>query len=417
MTIFINYRVLDNDGKFLAATGVGLTVNAVKALMQDYRTRYHRDVYFYDRQGKLVLHGLGDEADEKQLLSDHHSEEVMHSLLAQIDQGKTNLNISGVGKNNAMANYRYIPELDWILVVEQTSDGTRPILFQSFGLNLLICLITSVILLSIIRKTVLRYQENLESRNRQLFQKTVQTEKQAAELAEANRKLDAMHQEKDEFIGIIVHDLKNPLASVLGFSDLLLQESSVAGEPRQYVNYISVSSRSMLEQVEDLLKLTELEAPSDVQLKTLDAATIVRGAAQDYGFHAQAKEIALTLDLPGQPVPVRANEKWLLSSIGNLVSNAIKYSPSGAKVAITLQPKETEVEISVKDYGEGLSREEAERLFRKFERLSPQPTGGESSSGLGLYLVRQMVLRMGGRVRCESEKGVGSTFTITLPLA
>lgn len=417
MTIFINYRTLDKDGKFLAATGVGLSVNAVKALMQDYQNRYHRDVYFYDRHGKLVLHSLDHDLDEGKLLSDHHSKEIMQSILAKIDAGKTNLNISVVGQDGTLANYRYIPELDWILVVEQKSDGTRSILFQSFGLNLLICLITSIVLLTIIRKTILRYQQNLESRNQQLHQKNLQIEKQADELGDANRKLDAMHREKDEFIGITVHDLKNPLNSVLGFSDLLLQDPSLAVGPREYAGYISVSSRSMLEQVEELLKLTELETPSQIQLSTLDAPVVVRRAVQDYDFHTRTKGISLVLDLPNENIPIRANEKWVISSIGNLISNAIKYSPKGGQVIVSLRKEETQIEISVKDQGEGISEAEQDRLFRKFERLSPRPTAGESSSGLGLYLVQQMILRMGGQVRCVSQKSHGSTFTITLPRA
>lgn len=416
MTIFINYRTLDKDGKFLAATGVGLSVNAVKALMQDYRHRYNRDVYFYNRHGKLVLHSLDENPNEEQLLSDHHSREIMQSILSQIAGGKTDLNISVVGQDGTLANYRYIPELEWILVVEQKSDGTRSILFQSFGLNFLICLLTSVVLLTIIRKTVLRYQQNLELRNQQLHQKNTQIEKQATELAEANQKLDAMHREKDEFIGITVHDLKSPLTSVLGFSDLLLQEASLTGEPREFANYISVSSRSMLEQVEELLKLTELETPSQVRTDIIDAVTAVRRAAHDYAFHAQAKEISLVLNIPTEVVAIRANEKWVVSSIGNLISNAVKYSPIKAQITISLQKKKQHVEISVKDQGEGLSEEDQERLFRKFERLGPRPTAGESSSGLGLYLVQQMILRMKGTVTCQSAKGQGSTFTVMLPL-
>lgn len=417
MTIFINYRILDAEGNFLAATGVGLSVNAVKSLMQEYRTRYHRDVYFYNRQGKLVLNSLHPAPDAHSPPNDHASTEAMRSILSQIAEGKTDINFSAVGEHGTLANYRYIPELEWILVVEQASDGTRSILFQSFSLNFVICLITAVALLGIIRKTVLRYQANLESRNRQLHEKNVQIESQSAELARANRNLDAMHREKDEFFGITVHDLKNPLSSVLGFTDLLLREDSLTPEARDYANCVSVSARSMLEQVEDLLKLTELEAPTAIQLKPCDAVSAVRQALLDYEFHAKAKSILLVVDLPADPVRVNANEKWLVSSIRNLLSNAIKYSPAETKVCVSLQRNDAQVTIAIRDEGEGISLDEQERLFRKFERLTPRPTAGESSSGLGLYLVKQMVQRMGGRVWCESEPGSGSTFVIALPLS
>lgn len=415
MTIFVNYRVLDKDGNFLGATGVGLAVNAVKALMQKYQSRFKRDIYFYDRSGKLMLNSLADSNEGLPVGSDHSAEAALQTVIDRVNRGETDVNLSDVRKSGAMDHYRYIPELDWILVVEQTSDGTRRILFQTFGVNLFICLLTAVILLSIIRIVVLRYQRNLEIRNHLLEENNKRIEKQAEELLEAKTKLDVMHHDKDEFIGVIVHDLKNPLGSVLGFSELLAQDQSLPEKPMEYAKHIYAGSRNMLEQVEGLLQLTELEAPNEVRLEKLDASGIVRQTVEDYAFQAQVKGISLILDLPDDSVPTRANESLLVSSIGNLISNAIKYSPVGARVRVSLVQYVKRVEISVRDEGEGISAEDQKQLFRKFERLRTRPTAGESSSGLGLYLVHQMVGRMGGTVRCESVPGEGSTFIIGLP--
>lgn len=413
MTIFINYRVLNNDGQFLAATGVGLTVNAVKHLMQEYRTRYHRDIYFYDRKGNLILHSLAPE--EEKNLSRHNSESALHDLLARINSGETKATISAVGKNGAMANYRFIPELNWILVVEQRSDGTRSILLHSIGFTLLIYFITSLLLLKVIRMVMRRYQQKLESRNLRLEEQNAKIAQQANALAEANKKLDALHREKDEFIGITVHDLKNPLHAVLGFTDLLRQAETDA-EKSEYIAEIHTSSRNMLEQVEGLLSLTELETPTDVKLENIEVKQLIRRVVESYDHQSRDKEISLITHLPMEPLWVRGHEEWIISSIGNLVSNAIKYSPPGKNVTISLRKGDAAVEIAVTDQGQGISEKDKARLFRKFERLSSRPTGGESSSGLGLYLVQQMVTRMGGRVRCESKQGehAGSTFTLFL---
>lgn len=413
MTIFINYRMLDHEGRFIGATGVGLGVNAVKTLMKDYRSRYHREVYFYNRKGSLVLNSLPSQVDE---FHRAHSEEAMESILKKVDAGDLDINFSAVGQNGSMANYRYIPELDWILVVEQKSDGTRPILFRSFALNLVICLLTAILLLSLIRKTILSYQANLECRNEQLHEKNLQIERQATDLARANKNLDALHRDKDEFIGITVHDLKNPLSSVIGFAELLQSDSQLSSENRDFANCITLSSKSMLEQVEDLLKLTELEAPTVPTLKTVDARVIVQCVAHQYSFQARSKHISISLDQPETRAYVETNETWLISAVQNLVSNAIKYSPANSKVSIRLTKSDEEVEIAVQDQGQGISIEEQDRLFRKFERLTPRPTAGESSSGLGLYLVRQMILKMGGRVWCESKLGSGSTFHLSVPI-
>lgn len=414
MTIFINYRVTESDGRFLAATGVGLSVSSVKALMQEYRTRYHREVYFYNRNGDLVLHGLDPNRSESS--EKPHSREILQPIFERVAAGNTDINFSAVGPRGALANFRYIPELDWILVVEQTSDGTEPLFYQALGLNLLVCVITAIILLRMIRQTALRYQRNLEHQNQELQQKNARIEQQAAELASANQELDALHREKDEFIGITVHDLKNPLASVMGFAEFLQQDATVSGNAREYADYIALSSRSMVEQVEELLKLTELEAPAALQMERVDAAEAIRVAAQEYAFHAQAKSILVNLDL-SESLHVHANRKWLASTVGNLLSNAIKYSPEHRPVTVRLRAVETEVEIAIQDHGIGIPEAEQPRLFRKFERLSPRPTAGESSSGLGLYLVQQMITRMGGRIRCQSSPGQGSTFTLTLQRA
>lgn len=415
MTIFINYRVLDREGRFLGATGVGLTVNAVKALMQDYHDRYHREIFFYDRKGKLLLHSLDNREAAERLMPDHVSGEAFHKVLEELSSGKSKVVSSVVGRYGAMVNYRYIPELDWILVVEQTGDGTHGILLKSFLFNLFICLVTTLVLLSIIRITILRYQRNLESRNRQLEEKNTRIQEQSAELEKANETLDAMHREKDEFIGITAHDLKNPLHSICGFSELLLLDKSVAGTAREYAGHIHDSSHTMLEHVESLLELTELETTSKLELEDINALGIVERTLNSFRAQAAAKDITVVSNFDHQPVLLRANEKGLTAVVGNLVSNAIKYSPAGGTVTLDIRRSPNEIQISVQDQGEGISEEEQKHLFKKFGRLSPKPTAGESSTGLGLYIVEQTALRMGGRVWCRSEQGRGSTFTVALP--
>lgn len=415
MTIFINYRIVNSQGQFLGTTGVGLTVNAVKALMQDYREKFQRDIYFYNRNGELILHSEQIEADEIKNRLHTGNDKALQEIISRVDAGETNVTFSTGAQGGTMANYRFIPELNWILVVEQKSDGTQSILFRSIAFNLVICLITAAILLTIIRMTVLLYQKKLETRNQQLHETNLRVAQQASELEKANRKLDILHKEKDEFIGITVHDLKNPLNSVIGFSELLIEHPSIPSDSREHASFIQTSASNMLEQVEDLLRLTELESSNHIEQSLIDAGVVMRRAIDDYRFHAKAKSIPLHVTLPEHAVTVRAHEGWLVSAVGNLISNSIKYSPPGKPVSISLHATTNAIEIVITDEGEGIASEEIPRLFQKFERLTPRPTAGESSSGLGLYIVEQMILRMGGRVRCESTLGSGSTFTITLP--
>ncbi len=411
MTIFINYRILGADDQFLGATGVGLTVNAVKELMRDYRSRFNRDIYFYDRDGNLVLHSLEpDETDGA--LADHRPEEGFGRILSRLKEGGLPEAVSAVSRSGSLANYRYIPELDWILVVEQASDRTRAILVRSFSLNLIVCLVISLLVLGIIRYTVLRYQRRLESRNVQLMEQKTQMEHQAAELAAANAKLDALHREKDDFIGVVVHDLKNPLNAVIGLSESLLAVETPPAEQRAIVSDIHVSALGMLDQVNSLLHLSELESRADLAASTCDLADITRRAVAYLQHAALRKKIIIDCDIPAGRFPVWGGEKWVLSAVGNILSNAIKFSPLTARVSVRLTVKEDRITVDVSDRGVGLSPADQARLFRKFERLSSRPTAGEGSSGLGLYLVHQIMVKVDGRVTCCSRLGEGSTFRL-----
>jgi signal transduction histidine kinase len=114
-------------------------------------------------------------------------------------------------------------------------------------------------------------------------------------------------------------------------------------------------------------------------------------------------------------VLIRANCKWVKIILDNLVSNAIKYSPEGVPVQVDLEIRESAVRVKVTDQGPGILPEERPLLFRQFSRLSSRPTGGESSSGLGLYIVKTMADKLGGSVGVDSDPGQGSCFWVELP--
>lgn len=417
MTIFINYRVLNRDGEFLGATGVGLTVNAVKSLMQDYQRRYDRDIYFYDLEGNLVLHSLGENSLVKESLPNHIQDAAFRKIVENMKRGEAVGPVSAMGSDGELLNYRFIPELEWMLVVEQKADGTRGIFLHSLLWNFLICLLISVVFLSVIGAVILRYQRNMEAHNRQLAANAQRILEQADELKLANERLDALHREKDEFIGVTVHDLKNPLAGVLGFSRHLLEENHLDSESRESVSHIHAGSLAMWERIESLLKLTELDSATETELLAMDPLAVTAEVLTDMRWACEAKHIRLETNLPATAPKILANRDWMACVLENLLSNAIKYSPFKGTVRVDVCFKNKEMLFSVSDEGEGISDEEQSKLFQKFVRLSPKPTAGEDSSGLGLYIVKRMMERMGGRIQCESRKGAGSTFTAAFCIA
>jgi two-component system sensor histidine kinase/response regulator len=132
---------------------------------------------------------------------------------------------------------------------------------------------------------------------------------------------------------------------------------------------------------------------------------------------AESKNIATRTELPDGPVIVKADPSALDQALDNLVSNAIKFSPLGKDLVISVKNGGAHAECVIRDQGPGFTEEDKKRMFRRYARLSARPTGGEPSTGLGLSIVKKLVSAMGGELRCESSPGLGTTFTVRLPAA
>lgn len=422
MTIFINYKVYDYDGNFIGATGVGLAVSTVKRLITTYRARYNRNIYFFNREGDIVLQSADPEtltSRRIQSMKDipglqRFSKQVLDRKLLNFEYKQSD--------STTLLNIRYIPDLHWFLVVEQIEDETSAILYKTLLVNLSICVVISIIVLGIIRITIIRYQDKLENRNSELEEKNEKIsqqrtllEQQTVQLEEANRELESLNREKDEFIGITAHDLKSPLNAVVGFAELIKANESADDETREIASYILESSTNMVEQINNLLDMKEAETTFNLKLEPFDFRQPVEKTVRDFRFQAQSKQIKIDTTMPDEPVMTLANEKWMVEIIGNLVSNAIKYSPHGSSIHLSLEKTDGKIIFEAADKGPGIPEEDLPKLFKKYSRATPKPTGNESSTGLGLYIVEKMARRMGGTASCRSEPGKGSRFVVEFP--
>jgi signal transduction histidine kinase len=236
-----------------------------------------------------------------------------------------------------------------------------------------------------------------------------------------NRQLTQLNQEKDEFLGIAAHDLKNPLSSIQGLATLIAND--IDNMPRakkiEYLKLIQVSSERMFDLIKALLDVNAIESGQmQIQLAQITLVPLVEQVVQSYYPRAKAKNITLNLQvMPNIMDQIVAHEGTLRQILDNLVSNAIKYSQHGQFVTIRLHNIEQRIRCAIQDEGPGLSAADQQKLFNKFTRLKPRPTGGESSTGLGLYIVKKLVETMQGKVWCESELNEGATFIVELPLA
>ena len=241
-----------------------------------------------------------------------------------------------------------------------------------------------------------------------------------SELQQKNLALEELNREKNEFLGIAAHDLKNPLASIiLTIENLQRYGATMQAEQtfRLQENIKSTASR-MKAIIERLLDINAIESGNiNITLKECNFTDVVRATVEEYRARATAKNITLHFASTDDSIMALADEASLHTILENLISNAIKYSPFGKNVYIQVGRDGGMARCDVQDEGPGFSEEDQLRLFSKYARLTPKPTGGEHSTGLGLSIVKRMIEAMRGHVWCSSKLGNGATFSIALPLA
>ena len=244
-----------------------------------------------------------------------------------------------------------------------------------------------------------------------------------AALQKQNKYLDELNSEKNEFLGIVAHDLKNPLAAIMLASDTLLRfgDSMPKEQTDKILHQVKTTSLRMKTIVNDLLDINSIESGAmKVNIKQFNPTTIIDNVVQEFSPAAKKKDITIYCDYKGIDISITSDEALFQEIIDNIISNAIKYTPLNGKVYITTRLDDSNgvknFECSVKDSGPGLTDEDKKKLFGKFQRLSAQPTGDEHSTGLGLAIVKRLLDTLGGTIVCDSVFGNGATFTIQIPV-
>lgn len=223
---------------------------------------------------------------------------------------------------------------------------------------------------------------------------------------------------KNRVLGVAAHDLRNPLTLVLASLDLL--GAGVGGEldPRgqELVQRASAAAERMVRLIDDLLDVSAIESGRlALRRSPLDIGPWLERRVDDQRLLAEAKQMRLELERPVEPLWVEADSTRLEQVVSNLLSNAVKYGEPGTPIRVVLSAGEREVCIQVRDQGQGIPTAELPRVFQPFARTSARPTGGESSTGLGMAISRKLVEAHGGSISVESTVGEGSSFRVCLP--
>ncbi len=220
---------------------------------------------------------------------------------------------------------------------------------------------------------------------------------------------------RDKFLGAMSHEFRTPLTNILGYAELLQDDTSLSPAAKSDLQIMMRNARHLNHMVDDILaaSLTGDDAAS-IRLP-LDLTELVRQTSDSFGPEATNRDI--TLDLAADTaLPILGDRTGLVRILNNLVSNALKYSPAGTTVTLTAREEGEWAVCEVTDEGLGIAHEDMGRLFTRFQRSDAALRSGIPGTGLGLALAKEVAEQHGGELECTSEVGVGSVFTLRLPL-
>lgn len=278
--------------------------------------------------------------------------------------------------------------------------------FVIISVLLLVLVIVSYYLYRI--ASLKRYSAVLE---KDVLDRTKELQKQKETLQELNLM-------KDKFFSIIAHDLKNPFQAVLGFTDILESEyDNLADEDRiAYIQYVSESAKNIYNLLTNLLTWARAQTSTiSVKPKVLDLHEIIEQTLELLKNNYQNKSIDIKNKVVN-PVKVFADKNMTDTVLRNIISNAIKFTPINGKIVIDLSQINSMIQVSVKDTGVGMTKDDLNNLFAIDKAVSRKGTAGESGTGFGLLICKEFILRNGGRIWVESELDHGSTFYFTLKI-
>ncbi len=268
-----------------------------------------------------------------------------------------------------------------------------------------------------------RMLHNLVAMQQELRDVNGDLDKKVDELAQANLALFEMNRLKSDFLATMSHELRTPLNSIIGFSEVLAATEQLSERHRRYAGNIQTSGRMLLSMINDILDLAKIESGKmEVRGEDFSIRDVCEALTNLTRPVAERKNITLECRLDDAIPLLRQDSGKLKQIIYNLLTNAIKFTPEGGRVTIRARAEGRNLVVEVEDTGIGIAEEDRETIFEKF-RQAKAPGLGETvltrehpGTGLGLSIVRELTRLLGGDVKLDSQPGVGSTFTIRLPL-
>ncbi|MCU0425094.1 MAG: tetratricopeptide repeat-containing sensor histidine kinase [Candidatus Kapabacteria bacterium] len=406
--------------------------------------KYAEEAYRYAQQSQSrqqIKDALWVLAETAAQLQDYETSLEYHRLLKEASDS---LYTEEAARQTAIYSARYDHERKAEQVALLEKETRQQELVRNILIGGGVLLLVSLVLLVNRFRLKQESEKMLEVRAAELAAANTQLRVAKLEIEEQNRMLLDLDKEKNEFLGIAAHDLKNPVSAIQGVAEMLQHDNFSQEQVKKLSAVILDNSRRMFELITNLLDVNAIESGKlALQPVVFSANVMLSGVIDRFEQPALLKNIRLELSLPEQHLYVLADKYATIQIIENLLSNAVKYSNPGQRISVRLTESsilqtnriwtreewlqmsledestaeeftEKCVRFEIQDFGPGLTEEDKAHLFTKFARLSAQPTAGEHSTGLGLSIVKKLTDTLGGRVWCESLFGYGATFIVEL---
>jgi two-component system sensor histidine kinase/response regulator len=262
--------------------------------------------------------------------------------------------------------------------------------------------------------------ENAIQKNQELIETNKKLTELHKEMARKNLQLQKLNEDKNKFLSMAAHDIRNPVGLILSYSQLILEDygENLKDDVQEFIGIIRRSADFVLKLLTDLLNVAVIEAGGELKLskEENDLVDIIKTSIVYNKIAAEKKSMKLNFITDIQELKFNFDKVKIEQVMHNLISNAIKYSYSNTEINVYLNVENSLAEVCVEDHGQGIPENEIQLLFKPFSKTSAKTTGGESSTGLGLNIVKKIIDGHGGKVWAESEVGKGSKFYFSLPL-
>lgn len=309
-----------------------------------------------------------------------------------------NFSQQGIGTRELQSERMLRQNLEQALEIERNNNSKVALI----GFALFVLLLLAIIFRKYYSKT--RTYDNLEDKNRLIEQQ--------------KHELEELITTKDRFLSIIAHDLKNPFTSLLGFADLAYNEFDeiTDAEKRSYLNIIRISSQQIYSLLDNLLTWSRAQSGRiDFKPEKVSLSELVENSIDVVRSSAENKQITLFKDFNNE-VNVQADKNMLFTVLRNLLTNAVKFTPSGGSVTVSYKRSGSRAEITVADTGVGMSEDELSRLFKLDGNLRTSGTNNETGTGLGLILCQEFMHLHHSEIKAESIPGEGSKFSFEIEI-